>query len=47
MEPSTNQFSNVTSLSAKRAEKNKEASPFGPIKSGVVAPKADVEPMEE
>jgi len=36
MEPSSNQFSNVSSLDAKRAEKTAAQSPFGPIQSGIV-----------
>lgn len=47
MEASTNQFNNVVSLDAKRAEKAKAKSPFGPISSGVVKQKAEVEVDEE
>ena len=36
MEPNKTQFSNVSSLDAKRQEATAAKSPFGPISSGVV-----------
>jgi hypothetical protein len=38
MEPSSSQFSNVSSLDAKRQEVAVSKSPFGPISSGQVKP---------
>jgi hypothetical protein len=38
MEPSSSQFSNVSSLDAKRQEVAASKSPFGPISSGQVKP---------
>lgn len=36
MIPNKSQFSNVTSLDAKRAESQAAKSPFGPVQSGMV-----------